>query len=237
MTETLVEAGVEVVGRTRFCIHPAQKVKSIPAVGGTKNIDWEKVKALNADILLLDKEENPKFFAEESPIPFLAIHVTDIHSCIQSLLQMSVSLHAPILADYAHRWEVLKSQEVPLDRFVDWVRPPEQGFQGKPAIEYIIWKDPIMAVSRNTFIGSLLELLGYSLPLHETRYPRLPDELDAGKIYLFSSEPYPFASHKDWIVSNNIASGLVDGESFSWFGIRSLRFLEKMLGQPSPGEE
>ena len=59
----LIEAGIEVVGRTRFCIHPREKIKNIPAVGGTKNVDWQKVNELKADLLILDQEENPKWMA------------------------------------------------------------------------------------------------------------------------------------------------------------------------------
>ena len=84
ITETLIEAGVEVVGRTRFCIHPAEKIKSISIVGGTKNIDWQKVEALKADALILDKEENPQSFANNSPIPYFAYHFEDVESCAKN---------------------------------------------------------------------------------------------------------------------------------------------------------
>ena len=39
LTETLIDCGVNVVGRTRFCIHPADRVHDIPAVGGTKQVN------------------------------------------------------------------------------------------------------------------------------------------------------------------------------------------------------
>ncbi len=42
-TETLLEAGVEVVGRTHFCIHPASLALR---VGGTKNWKLSKVLSL-----------------------------------------------------------------------------------------------------------------------------------------------------------------------------------------------
>ena len=59
-TETLISCGVEVVGRTRYCIHPTPVVKDIAVVGGTKNIDWKKVREIDADLLILDQEENPR---------------------------------------------------------------------------------------------------------------------------------------------------------------------------------
>jgi ABC-type Fe3+-hydroxamate transport system substrate-binding protein len=225
MTETLIEAGVEVVGRTRFCIHPSEKVKTIPIVGGTKNIDWIKVKALNADFLLLDKEENPKFFADESTLPYLTTHVEDVLSLVENLKHLGRELKNKSLKEYALRFEKLKAKHIPLDNFVDWIISPKDINND---IEYMIWKDPLMAVGRNTFIGSVLNYLGYELPSYDSKYPKLSN-LNKDKTYLFSSEPYPFLKNKDWIKSCGVPSGLVDGESFSWFGVRSLKFLERNL--------
>jgi hypothetical protein len=231
LTETLIEAGVNVVGRTRFCIHPANQVKNIPVVGGTKDASWDKVKSLQADILVFDQEENPRSFAEEAPIPFVATHIVDVKSCAENLRKLASSLQAPRLREFADRFENLKSQDADLNNFVDWIQAPK----GENKIEYIIWRNPMMAVSQNTFIGSVFELLNRSLPLHLSKYPKLSDEFQnefkKDTIYLFSSEPYPFAKHREWISSLGVAAGLVDGESFSWFGIRSLKFLEGLSGK------
>ncbi len=226
ITETLIEAGVEVVGRTRFCVHPPEKVKFISIVGGTKSIDWQKVVDLKADALILDKEENPKSFAEDSPIPYFAYHFQDVKNCAENFKQMSKDLKSPALNEIGDRFERLKPKTVPLNNFVDWVSPPPSN---NIHLEYIIWKNPIMAVGQDTFIGSVLKLLGHDLPTYEIKYPKLSEILVKEKVYLFSSEPYPFMKHRDWIVSTGVPSGLVDGESFSWFGIRSLKFLEKLL--------
>lgn len=91
-TETLVEAGINVVGRTRFCCHPHKEVQKIPIVGGTKDIQWEKVKELNASLLILDREENPVHFAEDSPIPFWASHITDITDVGHALESLAEAL-------------------------------------------------------------------------------------------------------------------------------------------------
>lgn len=226
LTETLIEAGVNVVGRTRFCIHPAEKVKNIPIVGGTKNIDWDKVQSLQANIIILDKEENPKSFADQSPIPFIATHIQDISTCIFSLKHLAQQLQTPLLDEFAARFEFLKPKKISLNQFANWITNARENTS---ALEYIIWKDPIMAVSKNTFIGSVLKMLGHEPPDHATKYPKLPDQLNEKTTYLFSSEPFPFAKNKNWIQSQNAPAALVDGESFSWFGIRSLRFLESLL--------
>ncbi len=226
LTETLIEAGVSVVGRTRFCIHPSSKVKSIPVVGGTKDIDWEKVENLKADVLVLDKEENPKSFADDSPISFLPVHIQNIQTCTEGLRLLAENLNSTELEKFAERFASVKPMKVELDRYVEWIHKPSKS---PGLLEYIIWKDPIMAVSQNTFIGDVLRYLGQEITLHENKYPKLPDVLDSHTTYLFSSEPFPFAKHKSWIREQNVNAGLVDGESFSWFGIRSLRFLEAHL--------
>jgi ABC-type Fe3+-hydroxamate transport system substrate-binding protein len=226
LTETLIEADVEVVGRTRFCIHPGEKVKSITVVGGTKNVDWAKVEALKADLIILDKEENPKSFAEESPIPYLATHTQDIKSLAVNLKILGTELKKPQLNNYALRLDQLTPKKIPLSDFVHWVTPPTAQMK---KIEYVIWKDPIMAVGKNTFIGSVLSYLGHDLPLYDSKYPKLSDKLSKETTYLFSSEPYPFLKHTEWIKSCLVPAGTVDGESFSWFGVRSLKFLEKLL--------
>ena len=63
ITEALFDLGLtekEVVGRTKFCIHPAEKVKNVAVIGGTKNINIEKIEALQPDLILANKEENVK---------------------------------------------------------------------------------------------------------------------------------------------------------------------------------
>lgn len=72
-TETLIAAGANVVGRTRFCIHPHDAVRGIKVLGGTKNLssDFNESMTLIAKnkaqsdlkpLVILDKEENPKDF-------------------------------------------------------------------------------------------------------------------------------------------------------------------------------
>jgi hypothetical protein len=226
LTETLLEAGVNVVGRTRYCIHPSRQVSNIAVVGGTKDIDWAKVKSLGADLLIVDKEENPKSFADKSPIPFLATHTEDISSLIETLKLLNLKLGTPKLGEYVTRFQNLKKKKIPLSQFVNWVG---REITSNSRLEYIIWKDPLMAVGRDTYIGSVLDLLGHELPQYETKYPKLSEKLEESTTYLFSSEPYPFLKRLDWIKSQDAATATVDGECFSWFGIRSLNFLEKML--------
>ena len=63
ITQTLFDFGLdhsEIVGRTKFCIHPADRVKEVPVIGGTKNFRPDKIKALKPDLIIANKEENDR---------------------------------------------------------------------------------------------------------------------------------------------------------------------------------
>jgi len=230
-TETLIEAGVDVVGRTRYCVHPAWRTTTLPVVGGTKDVDWERVKALNADLLVIDQEENPKRFKTESPIPTLCTHVQNIRTLgvelqnlgrqfkNEKLLELGVQAMARKLAPELSEWAKLPG-------VLEWWRPPEQEIK---KVLYMIWKNPWMTVSRQTYIGSILTTIGIGkqMPEFRDKYPKisLAEEVSPSTLILFSSEPYAFANEREELLQFNSPMALVDGESFSWFGIRSLRFL------------
>src|SRR5680860_282787 len=59
-TELLVALGLEenIVGITKFCIHPKYLRKSKTVVGGTKKVHFDKIRALNPELILCNKEEN-----------------------------------------------------------------------------------------------------------------------------------------------------------------------------------
>lgn len=232
-TETLLTSGVEVVGRTRFCVHPKNLVKDIPVVGGTKDWNWDKILKLQPTVILLDKEENPLFMAEQNLIPIHATHVQSVHDMPSCLLEMSAIFANPALEKLAERWQnILQKKRAPqrphftsLPGLVHWGKKPEQEIK---TILYMIWKDPWMCVSKNTFIGSVLVRLGMALPAFDTKYPQinLDDFIPEETLILFSSEPYPFFKKKTEFQNLQFPHAFVDGESFSWFGSRTLEFLE-----------
>lgn len=229
-TETLVWAGVKVVGRTRFCLHPQDRVSEIPIVGGTKNWNLEKVKSCQPDLLVLDKEENPRWMAEADSLPFWASHVLGVDSLPGELRRLSSHLKNRRLSNLATRWQAVtelepKTVEPPeLPGVVEWGREPTGPIS---SVVYVIWRDPWMAVGPKTFIGSMLARFG--LPVHpfEAAYPEFePGELPLDTVLLFSSEPYPFLRKREGLKELGRPYAFVDGEKFSWFGLRSLQFLE-----------
>lgn len=232
-TETLIWAGVNVVGRTRFCLHPEDRVSEIPIVGGTKNWNLDKVRGCQPDLLVLDKEENPREMAEEESLPFWASHVRGVDCLPNELESLSASLGNDRLGELAVRWRAVTELEPrPIDPgdlpgVVEWGRKPTRPIS---SVVYVIWRDPWMAVGPKTFIGSMLARLGLSVHPFDSAYPEFsPSELAPDSLLLFSSEPYPFLRKREGLEEMGQPYAFVDGEKFSWFGIRSLQFLEAQL--------
>lgn len=233
-TETLLQCGINVVGRTRFCIHPSEEVEHIPVVGATKEANWDKIKSLEPDFVIMDKEENTKEMYDECPCPIITTHVQGIPDVSKSLLEMSAKLNNQQLFNLAGRWQAIEQSPLfavkdlnKLPGLVKWIKHPTKKIE---TIIYIIWKKPWMTVSKNTFISSVLIKLGiekYLLDFDE-KYPEidLKDYNPETTLLLFSTEPYPFEKKIDEIKTLPFPSLIVNGECFSWFGIRSLIFLE-----------
>lgn len=232
-TETLIESKVEVVGRTRFCIHPENVIKSIPVVGGTKNINSiEQVLSLKPDLVLFDKEENNQEMYQmclDHGLTCYATHVVDIKSCAEGLLKMSELLKNEKLSEWGKAFLSLK--KLPLKSFAQCVLDGELNFLLKSdsrKFSYVIWKKPFMRVSPNTFIGDVLKLFEIELADSEKKYPEITEE-DLKKTFsFFSSEPFPFAKYFADLRNQGFNGVLVDGEKLSWYGIRSLRFLQSL---------
>lgn len=226
-TETLLEAGVEVVGRTRFCIHPPSRV---PRVGGTKDWKLPRLLSLKADLLVLDREENPLFMSMDSGLPIWASHVRSLSDVAMALWDLSLKLDCRVMCDWARRWEAVVAAP-PCAGFpgiVEWGRRPSSEVR---SVVYVIWRDPWMAVGPETFIGSVLAKTGYPVFGFGEKYP-VVDFADFDRestLLLFSSEPYPFLRKREGLAELGFPYAFVDGESFSWFGVRALRFLESVL--------
>lgn len=226
-TETLIEAGADVVGRTRFCVHPAAAVAAILSVGGTKDLQIEKLRELKPDLIVLDREENTAAMAlaVEGLAKIFVSHVEHVRQMPAELRRLAAEFGEDMSDDHAVAAE-LRSYADRFDRRLA-ISPTLHNDSSRFA--YCIWKNPWMAVGENTFIASMLEQSGYDLsrlwPEGRGKYPEFTlDELPADVRLLLSSEPYPFGKKFPTEVPN--AKQLVDGESFSWFGIRALRYLE-----------
>lgn len=222
ITELLCDLGLasQVVGRTGFCIHPRAKVADIPKVGGTKDVNIDKIRKLAPTHVIVNIDEN-----ERSTADALALFVPN--------LVVTHPLTPRDNLDLARLMGGIFGAEMAAD---NWCREFEREYEALRALPpgpprtvlYVIWQDPWMSVSRGTYIAAMLSELGWKLPvLGEERYPkfewssRLAEQLDA---VLLSTEPYRFTeAHADALEKQlGIPVFLVDGEMMSWYGSRAL---------------
>lgn len=217
-TEFLLDIGAPVVGRTKFCIHPNDQVKDIPIIGGTKNFRFDKIRELQPDLIIGNKEENYKYGIEKLEKEF-SVWMSDIFTLNDSFKMMSELGGICSLNDQAEK--IIQTCHTAAEK----VKNSKSG-----KVIYLIWKEPWMAAGKNTFIDHFLTHLGYENIISEERYPELTTQqianLNPDKI-LFSSEPFPFKEEhlvEARAVWPNTECTLVDGELYSWYGSRLIKW-------------
>ena len=238
ITELLCELGLapQLAGRTGFCIHPRETVAAIPKVGGTKDVNLEKIRKLAPTHVIVNIDENEKPTADK--LAEFVPHVVVTHPLVPQDNLALTRLMGGIFGveDKAEAWCRDFGRALAELRAL----PP-----GPPrTVLYCIWQDPWMSVSKDTYIAAMLAELGWRIPdLGEARYPRfawseqLVGQLDA---VLPSTEPYRFTdAHADALEKQiGIPVLLVDGEMMSWYGSRALagvRYLRELRGMLEGG--
>lgn len=217
-TEWLADLGLaeEVIGLTKFCIHPDHWWREKTRIGGTKTLDLDKIRSLQPDLIIANKEENTQteieLLAQEFPL-----WISDINS-LPEALDMMRSLGQ--ITGKAKQAERLLG---PFEKALAAYQAPTASL----SVAYFIWRKPWMLAASATFIDEMLKWAGFKNALaHLVRYPSLSlKELRTEKIDLIflSSEPYPFKEkhlaelQEIW---PNCQMFLVDGEIFSWYGSR-----------------
>lgn len=242
-TETLLVCGVDVVGRTRFCIHPAEKIKNIPVVGGTKNLQIAEIIKLKPDFVVLDQEENKKEMAEalqKQGIEMIVSHVTSVLTAAQFLNDLGEKLENEKLQDLAVRyWRIIeKKEQLSAHLFFqkslvqDAVGPLKTGPVDPQNLSYVIWKNPYMVIGQDTFIADVFSLVQMKLQAPAGKYPKVAEAALKRRFCLFSSEPYPFQKEFEKLKALGFQMAIIDGEKVSWYGLRNLIFLESCLARP-----
>ncbi|MCT4630430.1 ABC transporter substrate-binding protein [Winogradskyella sp.] len=220
-TELLIDLGLEstVVGVTKFCVHPKQIRKDKTIVGGTKDIQLQKIKDLQPDIILCNKEENTKDIIKELE-PVAPIHISDINN-LKDCYQL-INMYGKLFNVMSKASEIIDNIQKEREQFQHKIKAKE-----KRKVAYFIWKNPWMVAASNTFIDFMLKEAGFKNVFEfETRYPEVDLEnlkLDETDCIFLSSEPYPFKEKqvlelKSYFPQNTTA--IVDGEMFSWYGSR-----------------
>jgi ABC-type Fe3+-hydroxamate transport system substrate-binding protein len=225
LTELLfdLDIGDRLVGRTRFCIHPEDKVANVPIVGGTKNPRVEDILEIEPGLVIANHEENQKEDVEELA-ESLNVMVTDISSIEDALLAIYEIGKTCGAADKADR--LIVNIRAELDRV-----PDEQ----PQSVAYFIWREPWMTVGNDTYIHSVLSHWNLeNVYCKQTRYPKTTMKELGGKspdLVLLSSEPYPFKEKHRSEVEEACPDSrilMVDGEWFSWYGSRMLPAFKRL---------
>ena len=229
ITETLFALGVgdEVVGRTRYCIHPKPQVRAIPHVGGTKNPDLARIVRLSPDFVFVNTEENrtEDIAAMRSMgLPVVEYFPSTIAETIDYISDLGQRVDRIDLASV-----IASSIREALAR-CRALEGPEKTFAA------LIWWDPLMLAGSSTFMSRLLEEAGFrnAFPVEEPRYPTISlDELNerSPDTVFLTSEPFPFKEkhRRRLIEALGIDGGriqLVDGELLSWHGARTAKGLD-----------
>jgi len=228
-TELLVDLGLSdrIVGLTKFCIHPEGFKREKTVIGGTKNVNIDKVRALQPDLIIGNKEENFKADIErlekEFPVWMSDIVTLDDTYEFMRLLGELVDVDTSgMISEIQNNFRQLQSL-ISLSAT-------------KPKVGYVIWNNPVMLAAHGTFINHLMEFLGFENVSSDNRYPEVDLSKLNGLDYLFlSSEPFPFKERHLQEFSALLPQTkviLVDGEYFSWYGSRLLgapAYFQKLL--------
>ncbi|MGB8374309.1 MAG: helical backbone metal receptor [Salegentibacter sp.] len=223
-TELLVDLGLEenLVGITKFCVHPPELKKIKKIVGGTKEVHFDKIAALNPNIILCNKEENTKEMVKRLE-KIAPVHVSDVVNLEDAF---------GLMRQYGKLFRKEPLAETVVSSIQKKVKTLKQQLQNKQKtrVAYVIWKKPLMVAGRNTFINSLLELNNLENVFGEERYPvtSLEDLRNRQpEVVLLSTEPFPFQEkHIKDFSDLDVQVEIVDGEYFSWYGSRLLKAME-----------
>lgn len=208
----------ELVGITRFCVHPQDMFKTISRVGGTKQLDLDKIRRLQPDLIIGNKEENEKLQIEILQKEF-PVWLSDIYT-FEDAFDMMQRL-AQILDKTEEAAAITDKLRASLAEI--YLR-----FQNKK-LAYFIWNKPYMCAAKHTFIDHVLQYLGFENAFAGwERYPEIPEEelkKANPELCFLSSEPFPFKEQHVLSLQKILPESkicIVDGEVFSWYGSRLL---------------
>ena len=231
-------------GRTTFCVHPRLGVGSVPRVGGTKTVRIDRLRRLEPTHVIVNVDENRR--SDVEAIESFAPHVIVTHPLDPA---DNPALYRLLGSIFGRE----KAAERLAGAFAEALRTVEETAGRLPPrrVLYLIWKEPWMTVSRDTYISRTLALVNWETAAHDpgVRYPevRLEEPLFAATdLVLLSSEPYPFKPRHAALVraapgGSRAPIALIDAEMVSWYGSRAIpglgylaRLAERCLRSPSP---
>ena len=228
-TELLYDLGLEdqIVGITKFCVHPVHFKSTKTIVGGTKQVKVETIAALQPDIIICNKEENTLEMVTQlrAICPVWVTHIETIEDNLQAI----------------HDFGLLFNKRTEAQKWIDKINSALHDFnnfiQDKSAkkVAYFIWANPYMVAGNSTYINTLLQLnrLDNIYANKPKRYPEVELKkirLEGDPDYVFlSSEPFPFKDEHAFQIgryTHHAKTVFVDGEFFSWHGTRLFKALK-----------
>jgi endonuclease-3 len=225
VTELLVQWGLaaRLAGRTRYCIEPKWIRNTVPAVGGTKNPDLDRIRDLAPDLVILERDENPKEVADALTalgLPWLALEIRTVKDCVAALRELGIRLGVP---------EAGEARATALEASLKGRR------RKGPRALVLIWKEPWMSAGPDTYLGDLLRQGGLT-PIGPDRYPVLSEtdlEALAPEVILLPTEPYRFNRRHQAELQRRFphaAVHLVDGQALTWYLSRTEAGLDLVRG-------
>ena len=229
-TELLFDLGLdaEVVGITKFCIHPIDKFASRAKVGGTKKLNLELIRNLKPDLIIGNKEENERGQVETlmQEFPVWMSDIYTLEDARKSIVQIGELADRQPEATYLNHLinaGFTDLQTLALQHGID------------KTVAYAIWRKPYMLAGKDTFIDHILTLNGLQNVIRQSRYPEIElSQLALLKpdLIFLSSEPYPFREKHLDEIKNAVPFAkvmLVDGEMFSWYGSRLVKAVQYLF--------
>ncbi len=236
LTELLLDLGLgaQLVGRTRFCVHPREAVRAVPRMGGTKDVDLGRVRAAAPTHVIVNVDENEKAVADA-----LAGFVPNLVVTDPVQVEDNLSLYALL----GHVFDRERQAQALAARLSEQLTANRRERFEPARVLYLIWRRPWMAVGVDTFIARMLASVGLQAvaPASAARYPQVDFGVFGGERFdavLASSEPYRFAdAHLRELRAEPGLAGRpvlrIDGEMTSWYGSRAiagLRYLREFRG-------
>ncbi|MDR6843719.1 helical backbone metal receptor [Flavobacterium granuli] len=227
-TELLYDLGLEnsIVGITKFCVHPYHFKSTKKIVGGTKNVHYDKIRLLEPDIVICNKEENTQEMVDELR-KICPVWVTNI---------ATLDDNCQMITDFGRIFDKRTEARKWNDKLTFALSDFKNFIKEIPVrrVAYFIWKNPYMVAGSGTFIDELLKLNRFQNHFAtKERYPEIElnkiEEVGDLDLILLSSEPFPFKAEDGYEIAkatHNAQAILVDGEMFSWHGSRLLKALD-----------
>lgn len=221
ITELLCALGLDdqLVGRTGFCIHPWETLRTVPKVGGTKDVKLERVRALEPTHVVVNVDENRRQDAEA-----LAEFVPNVVVTHPQAPRENLGLYRQLGGVFGREAE---AERLCAEFERAYAEASAPAYPPRDVL-YLIWREPWMTVAPETYVSRTLAFFNWNTQPVECseRYPEIElGELVGVERVLLSSEPYHFKEHHIAEVTTALPGAevsLIDGEMTSWYGPRAI---------------